>query len=63
MTRPALNGGKECPDLIQLGRGKYYVVTLKTITSHIYVLPCDRLISFCNILKINLFYIIIYFKR
>jgi hypothetical protein len=24
MTRPALNGGKECPDLIQLGRGKYY---------------------------------------
>jgi hypothetical protein len=21
MTRPALNGGKECPDLIQLGRG------------------------------------------
>jgi hypothetical protein len=23
MIRPALNGGKECPDLIQLGRGKY----------------------------------------
>jgi hypothetical protein len=21
MIRPALNGGKECPDLIQLGRG------------------------------------------
>jgi hypothetical protein len=21
MTRPALNGGKECPDLIQLGKG------------------------------------------
>ena len=26
MTRPALNGGKECPDLIQLGRGKYYLL-------------------------------------
>ena len=22
MERPALNGGKECPDLIQLGKGK-----------------------------------------
>ena len=26
MTRPALNGGKECPDLIQLGRGDKEIV-------------------------------------
>jgi hypothetical protein len=25
MTRPALNGGKECPDLIQLGRGWFVI--------------------------------------
>ena len=23
MVRPALNGGKECPDLLQLGKGKF----------------------------------------
>jgi hypothetical protein len=25
MLRPALNGGKECPDLIQLGKGKHNI--------------------------------------
>jgi hypothetical protein len=25
MIRPALNGGKECADLIQLGRGNFFV--------------------------------------
>jgi hypothetical protein len=30
MTRPALNGGKECPDLIQLGRGKFDIAKLNT---------------------------------
>ena len=34
MTKPALNGGKECPDLIQLGRGKFKLKYLND--------QCDR---------------------
>jgi len=31
MLRPALNGGKECPDLIQLGKGNIIVIYLSGI--------------------------------
>jgi hypothetical protein len=31
MLRPALNGGKECQDLIQLGKGNIIVIYLSGI--------------------------------
>jgi hypothetical protein len=31
MLRPALNGGKQCPDLIQLGKGNIIVIYLSGI--------------------------------
>jgi hypothetical protein len=38
MTRPALNGGKECPDLIQLGRGNFYLLQIFVL---LYELICS----------------------
>lgn len=35
MVRPPLNGGKACPELIQLGRGKFNAVKPFLMTTYI----------------------------